>query len=88
MESRRPRSVSRTSSPGDSEVIDAATAAAEELILGLRTAHGVARGRALARAEAMVWAYEAGLVEETPGELVRLTLRGRLLSNELFARLI
>ena len=74
--------------PGDSEVIDATTAAAEELILGLRTAHGVARGQALARAEAMAWAYEAGLVEETPGERVRLTLRGRLLSNELFARLI
>jgi oxygen-independent coproporphyrinogen-3 oxidase len=74
--------------PGDGEEIDAATAAAEELILGLRTARGVARGPALARAEAMAWAYEAGLVEDAPAERVRLTLRGRLLSNELFARLI
>ncbi len=74
--------------PGGDEVIDAPTAAAEELILGLRTARGVVRARALARADAIAWAHEAGLVEEVPGERVRLTLRGRLLSNELFARLI
>jgi hypothetical protein len=30
----------------------------------------------------------AGLLEETEGARVRLTTRGRLLSNELFARLI
>jgi oxygen-independent coproporphyrinogen-3 oxidase len=74
--------------PGDGEEIDAATAAAEELILGLRTARGVARDRARSRADEMAWAHEAGLVEDCPGERVRLTLRGRLLSNELFARLI
>ena len=74
--------------PGDGEEIDAATAAAEELILGLRTARGVARGSAQARASEIAWAHEAGLVEDAPGERVRLTLRGRLLSNELFARLI
>lgn len=74
--------------PGDGEEIDAATAAAEELILGLRMARGVARSRALARADEMAWAHEAGLVEDAAGERVRLTLRGRLLSNELFARLI
>jgi len=74
--------------PGDGEEIDVEMAAAEELILGLRTARGIARERALTRAEAMSWATEAGLVEEVPGERVRLTLRGRLLSNELFARLI
>ncbi|MFH1474369.1 MAG: radical SAM protein, partial [Chloroflexota bacterium] len=74
--------------PGDGEEIDAETAAAEELILGLRTARGVARDRALARADEIAWAHEAGLVEEVPGERVALTLRGRLLSNELFARLI
>jgi len=74
--------------PGDGEEIDAATAAAEEIILGLRTAEGVARDRALARADEMAWAHEAGLVEVAPGERVRLTLRGRLLSNELFARLV
>jgi oxygen-independent coproporphyrinogen-3 oxidase len=74
--------------PGDGEEIDASTAAAEEIILGLRTAEGIARGRALARAAEIAWAHEAGLVEDAPGERVRLTLRGRLLSNELFARLV
>jgi hypothetical protein len=29
-----------------------------------------------------------GLVEDAPEDRVRLTLRGRLLSNELFARLV
>jgi coproporphyrinogen III oxidase-like Fe-S oxidoreductase len=74
--------------PGDGEEIDAATAAAEEIILGLRTAHGISRGCALSRADEMAWAHEAGLVEDAPDERVRLTLRGRLLSNELFARLV
>jgi oxygen-independent coproporphyrinogen-3 oxidase len=74
--------------PGDDEEIDAATATAEELILGLRTARGIARARALGRADEMAWAHEAGLVDDGPGEHVRLTLRGRLLSNELFARLV
>jgi len=74
--------------PGDGEEIDAATAVAEELILGLRTARGIARSRALTRADTFAWAHEAGLVEDAFGERVRLTLRGRLLSNELFARLI
>jgi oxygen-independent coproporphyrinogen-3 oxidase len=84
----RPGGGPATLPPGDGEEIDAATAAAEELILGLRTARGVARDRALARADVIAWAHEAGLVEDAPGERVRLTLRGRLLSNELFARLI
>jgi oxygen-independent coproporphyrinogen-3 oxidase len=74
--------------PGDDEEIDAATATAEELVLGLRTARGIARARALGRADEMAWAHEAGLVDDGPGEHVRLTLRGRLLSNELFARLV
>ena len=74
--------------PGSAEVLDSATAATEALILGLRTARGIARARAFARADEMAWAHEAGLVEDGPGEHVRLTLRGRLLSNELFARLV
>jgi oxygen-independent coproporphyrinogen-3 oxidase len=74
--------------PGDGEEIDAATAAAEEIILGLRMAHGITPRCALSRADEMAWAHEAGLVEDAPGERVRLTLRGRLLSNELFARLV
>ena len=40
------------------------------------------------RADEIAWAHEAGLVEDAPGDRVRLTLRGRLLSNELFARLV
>lgn len=74
--------------PGDSERLDTATAAAEALMLGLRTARGVRRDAALARPDVLTWAAEAGLVEDAPGNRVRLTLRGRLLSNELFARLL
>jgi coproporphyrinogen III oxidase-like Fe-S oxidoreductase len=74
--------------PGGSEAIDAATAAAEELFLGLRTARGISRELALTRADALAWAFEAGLVEDAPAARVRLTLRGRLLSNELFSRLL
>ncbi len=74
--------------PGGEEVIDAAAAQAEELILGLRTARGIGRERALARLDVFSWALDAGLVEEAPPDRVRLTLRGRLLSNELFSRLV
>ena len=74
--------------PGGAETLDAATAEVEEFILGLRTARGVGREAALARAEAFTWAAEMGLVEDAPDDRVRLTLRGRLLSNELFARLV
>jgi coproporphyrinogen III oxidase-like Fe-S oxidoreductase len=68
--------------------VDAAAAEAEGLFLGLRLAKGITRDAALRRIEAFAWAAEHGLVEDRPGERVRLTLRGRLLSNELFARLI
>jgi coproporphyrinogen III oxidase-like Fe-S oxidoreductase len=61
---------------------------AETLFLGLRLAGGIARQTALARIEVFAWAAENGLVEDAPGDRVRLTLRGRLLSNELFSRLI
>ena len=74
--------------PGGSETIDEATASAEELILGLRTAHGVNLELAAQQSDVLAWALEAGLVEEAPAGRVRLTLRGRLLSNELFSRLI
>jgi len=74
--------------PGGAEELDAPAVAAEELILGLRMARGVARAAALARPDVLTWAAEAGLVEEAPGDRVRLTLRGRLLSNELFTRLL
>jgi putative oxygen-independent coproporphyrinogen III oxidase len=74
--------------PGGSESIDASTADAERLILGLRLAGGIPRDAALGRMEVFAWATENGLVEDGPDGRVRLTLRGRLLSNELFARLI
>jgi oxygen-independent coproporphyrinogen-3 oxidase len=74
--------------PGGAEGLTAANAAAEELILGLRMAAGIPRPSALAHPEVFTWAAEMGLVEEAPGDRVRLTLRGRLLSNELFSRLV
>ena len=74
--------------PGGSESLDAATAETEALFLGLRLARGVPRNAALSRIDAFGWAAEHGLIEDGPGERVRLTLRGRLLSNELFARLV
>ena len=74
--------------PGGYETIDEATAAAEAMILGLRTAQGIPRAVALSHTEELAWAIEAGLLEDAPGQRVRLTLRGRLLSNELFSRLV
>jgi oxygen-independent coproporphyrinogen-3 oxidase len=70
--------------PGGSESMDPATASAETAILGLRTAAGVA-GDDLGTT--LPWAIDAGLLEPMGGRYA-LTLRGRLLSNELFARLI
>jgi len=74
--------------PGGWEPVDAVAAEVEALFLGLRLAQGIPREAALGRIEAFAWAAEHGLVEDRPGDRVRLTLRGRLLSNELFARLI
>jgi len=77
--------------PGDAETPDGAAVAAERVILGLRLAEGIPAsetGRPPLAAHA-AWATSAGLLEPTddPGR-VRLTTRGRLLSNELFARLV
>ena len=74
--------------PSGSESLDAAAAEAEALFLGLRLARGVPRAAALSRIDAFAWAAEHGLVEDGPGERVRLTLRGRLLANEVFVRLV
>jgi oxygen-independent coproporphyrinogen-3 oxidase len=83
--------------PGGSEAIDAATAAAEEMVLGLRLDRGIPLAVAddPRFASALAWARAARLVEEAgpaggyPGaRRLRLTTRGRLLSNELFARLV
>jgi oxygen-independent coproporphyrinogen-3 oxidase len=79
--------------PGGSEVVDAEGAASEAAILGLRL-DGMALDDALAGplAPHLAWAEGAGLLERFAGETgeprVRLTIDGRLLSNELFARLV
>ncbi len=76
--------------PGGSEVVDAATAASERMILGLRMDTGVSLADAHEPpfADAFGWALTAELVDVTSDDRVVLTTRGRLLSNELFARLV
>ena len=79
--------------PGGSEPIPPTTSTAERTILALRLDRGVPAEWAEepAAAEAFTWARWSGLVEdfELEGEArVRLTLRGRLLSNELFQKLV
>ena len=67
-----------------------AAAAAEAIILGLRLDAGVPIVAFLEPPfdETLAWADAAGLVEQTPDGRIRLTTNGRLLSNEVFARLI
>ena len=75
--------------PGGAERLDPATATAEALILGLRTDRGIAI-EAAARppfGDVATWAADAGLLQERGNRLV-LTTEGRLLSNELFSRLV
>ncbi len=76
--------------PGGSERLDGATAAAEAVILALRTDRGVARRAAGEEPLRSVvdWALDAALLEVTVDGRLVLTTRGRLLSNELFSRLI
>ncbi|MEI7744021.1 MAG: hypothetical protein WCK58_09760, partial [Chloroflexota bacterium] len=79
--------------PGGADITDEEGAEAEAVILALRLDSGLS----LADAERgplaphLDWALDAGLLERAgaPGaELVSLTTSGRLLSNELFARLV
>jgi putative oxygen-independent coproporphyrinogen III oxidase len=75
--------------PGGEEPVDDTTAAAEAVILALRTDRGVpvaALGRPPLGAHA-AWAIRAGLLARTDDRAV-LTTHGRLLSNELFSRLV
>jgi putative oxygen-independent coproporphyrinogen III oxidase len=76
--------------PGGEETLSAATAQAEEVILGLRPDRGVELAAASRPPLAGVfdWATSAGLLETTADRRIVLTTRGRLLSNELFARLL
>jgi oxygen-independent coproporphyrinogen III oxidase len=76
--------------PGGSETIDAETAAAESVILGLRMDIGVPMSAAAQPPLAAVldWAMASELLVVTAAKRIVLTTRGRLLSNELFARLV
>lgn len=76
--------------PGGSEPIDPLTAAAEAVVLGLRTDRGLPRSAATEPplAGAFAWAVEAELLTVDDADRIVLTTRGRLLSNELFARLV
>ncbi len=76
--------------PGGAEPLDNATAAVEAVILGLRLDSGLSRQAALAGplGPHLAWALDRGLLTETAGDRIVLTTDGRLLSNELFARLV
>jgi oxygen-independent coproporphyrinogen-3 oxidase len=73
--------------PGGREVLGDADALAESAILGLRLADGIDLGlasRVLAGSD-LAWLADQGLADVSDGRL-RLTPRGRLLSNEVFVR--
>ena len=76
--------------PGGVEQLDRATAAAERMILGLRMDRGLPLSDAdeAPMSESFGWALAMGLLEVTGEGRMVLTTRGRLLSNELFARLV
>ena len=78
--------------PGGSEPVDQGLAAAEAVILALRldTGLSMADARSGPLAPHLDWALDNRLLEpfDAAEERVRLTTGGRLLSNELFARLV
>jgi oxygen-independent coproporphyrinogen-3 oxidase len=76
--------------PGGLETLDPTAMAAESVILGLRTDRGVplAMAHEPPLADAFGWALAAELLDVTGDDRIVLTTRGRLLSNELFVRLV
>lgn len=84
--------------PGGHELLDDDAIAAEEAILGLRLAEGIPASMAGRPrvADALAWGRAHGLVrdiepaagQEPGSSRAALTLRGRLLSNEVFSRLL
>jgi putative oxygen-independent coproporphyrinogen III oxidase len=79
---RLPPSVAQADDPGSRD--------GQSAMLALRTRTGLPVG-ALARpgiGSTLQWAIDADLLERTPDDRIALTVRGRLLSNELFIRLI
>jgi coproporphyrinogen III oxidase-like Fe-S oxidoreductase len=75
--------------PGGSEVVDPGTQAADAAMLGLRLREGIAPDLAALPgiAGAVEWGRAHGLVHAGPDDRFRLTLRGRLLADEVFVRL-
>ena len=75
---------------GEEPSLSADAAAAESIILGLRLDAGVPLIAFLEPPfdATLAWADASGLVEQTADGRVRLTTNGRLLSNEIFARLV
>lgn len=76
--------------PGGHEQLDPATAAADRAILRLRMREGLDPTTASdpAFATALAWARGRRLIEDYGGGGVRLTMRGRLMADELFLRLL
>jgi oxygen-independent coproporphyrinogen-3 oxidase len=72
---------------GDSVTADAPTAQAERAMLALRTGTGLVVGDTPEIGTVIAWGMEQRLLESDES-VVRLTRKGRLLSNELFARLL
>jgi putative oxygen-independent coproporphyrinogen III oxidase len=76
--------------PGGVETLDDESATVEELILGMRLDTGVPLSLAHRPplGDVFGWALAAELLTVTDQDRVVLTTRGRLLSNEIFARLV
>lgn len=77
--------------PGGREwPLDPEAAEAEALMLGLRLDRGIVLDdvRQPRLRDALAWAVDAGLLERAGTASFHLTTRGRLLSNEVFVRLI
>jgi len=77
---------------GESPAESGAAGVAEGLVLALRMARGVDRDVAVRDgfSDAITWGESNGLLVPHPTDAsrIQLTLRGRLLSNELFARIV
>ncbi|MFN8619309.1 MAG: coproporphyrinogen-III oxidase family protein [Chloroflexota bacterium] len=76
--------------PGGAVTLTDADARSEAAILGLRLREGIpaAAARDPLLAEGLTWARSHGLLEAAPGDRLRLTAHGRLVSNEVFQRLL
>ena len=84
-----------TEPPGGGERLSADEIRTERAVLALRTRDGIPSTAASELATSFAWAEREGLLERarrgdaaSPGGVLALTLRGRLLSNEVFARLV